>query len=629
MATGDCPIVVADGTLQFIETGYTTLMGYGSQAFGVTLNTFSQLLEFQPNFIPVNVVYQFDNTINAPTQIGPPPIDTATYHPPSDDPGLPPGARATQPQFDLNPPAASLSPPVLTPLPAGPSTLPQDPGPAPGLSDPSLPATQVIVFPDVPALIDVLPLPLLPNIQLPTFQGIRPQFNIQAPTINANFTPVQYTDALQGEVTNAISLMLQGDFNLPPGYEQALFDRAVAKEDSNALKVVQEVRDDFGTLGFSEPNGVLAKRLTMVRQGNQNARSQLNREVYIKAAESALENLRLSIDKGVALEAILLQNWIQWQTLLLDSQKFILQVAVESTNLKVSVYNASLQGYLADAQVYRDLIQGELAKLEIYKAELTAKQIIGQLNQQLVEIYQAQLLAVREKIDVYNAQLQGVLAVVAINKERIEAYIATVQAYGERIKAYEVQWEAVRIAATVQQTQEAIYDTSVKAFLGQMQAWATKNQALADIGKFGIAFDEHNLNIWRGKLEKFVEELKIAIAQYEADINFYSNKLKAYEAQGRVVETYDAAASRSFQLGMEREKNSKDIAIKNLELQINELLQGSAQVLEAKRSVASGAGSLAAAALSATSFAAHAQTSLDQSFGCTTSTNTTISFVGS
>lgn len=613
-----CPIIVGDGIASFVYTGYSSLMGYAGAAYQLATQTFNQLINYDPGQVTVDVQYQFDDSLFGVIRPLKPDAFTDTVDTSNITLADPPPSNAQRPAFDFSPPPLTATPPDIEfPNQPGNFNVP-DPGAPPILADVVVPATPVIVLPTEPALINVLPLPDPPSISLPTFQGIRPAFNIPDPDPNVQFTPTLYTSDLLDQVKAKLSSMLQGGTGLPEAVETALINRAVEREDISVDRALQETVDSFGTMGYTEPSGVLAGRLRRVRQDAFAKRASLSRDIYVKSVDIEIENLRFSVTQGVAIESALLSNWIQYQQLILESQKLVLQVAVELTNVRVQIFNAQLRQFEVDATVYKTLIEGELAKLEIYRTELEAKKILLQLNQQQIEIYEARLKAVMTAIDIYRAQIEGVKALVETNNQRLEGFRTLVQVFAERVRAYQAQWEGYKAAADAQGIKAQIFDTSVKAYLGEVQAWSTKNSNYAEVGKFDIALDESRLDRWKGLLEKYVNDLKTKIAVFDADVQAYDSTVKAYSAEATVEMAASEANSRIFELGMRREQARKEIAIENVKLEVQELVELSAQLLEAKKAVAAGAGQLSAAAMSSVHFGATASSSLAQGQSCNT-----------
>lgn len=618
MSTAGCTGFINDPALGFVDTGYSALMSKADAAFGISLNTYQQLINFQPGSQPVNVSYVFDASILGYQRPNSPGTFVDTFVLPAGDPGLPPPLLAQRPNFDFNAPVLTVSPPTIS-FPQDPGSLTAVlPGGPPVLFDVILPPVPIVTLPMVPVPNTILPLPLDPTIVLPNFGGVRPDFNVPVPIPNVGFTPVLYTSQLLTDVRAKLDSMLQGGTGLPADVEQALINRAVAREDEGNLRLVRETIDEFATMGYSEPEGVLGLKLMVVRQDAQDKRASLSRDIYVKAIDIQIENLRFSITQGVAIESVMLQNWMQYQGLILESQKLVLQVALELTNVRITIFNAQLAQYQTDASVYKELIEGALAQLEIYKAKLEAKKLILGINQQEIDLYLAQLKGVMTMIDLYKSQLEGVHEIVEINTLRLEGYKTNVQVYTEQVRAYQAQWEGYKAAAEAQGVKASIYDVSIKAYLGQVQAWSAKNSSYAELGKFDIELDRNHIDGWKAQLQGFLTEIDANLKVFEAKEKTYEANTRVYQAQASVEQAATESNSRVFELGMRREDNRAQIALKNLELAIKELLENSAQLLEAKKAVGQGAGQLAASAMSSLHFGASLSSSLSQGSSCST-----------
>src|SRR5690606_39382522 len=103
------------------------------------------------------------------------------------------------------------------------------------------------------------------------------------------YTENEYSSELLDEMRAQIRSMLQGNYGLPLAIEQALFDRARAREDRLSRKQVMEVAEDMGARNLVEPNGILAQRLREVRAENREKGHALNRDLAIERAKEALE----------------------------------------------------------------------------------------------------------------------------------------------------------------------------------------------------------------------------------------------------------------------------------------------------------------------------------------------------
>src|SRR5262249_26203964 len=141
-----------------------------------------------------------------------------------------------------------------------------------------------------------------------------------------------------------------GSSGLPPAVEQAIFDRAVDREEHNVEKMVKEAYDEFATRGYTLPPGVLMARTDEIRQKAQLAVNSANRELMIKAAEWELENIKFAVEQGVACENILVNLFTNQAQRVFEGQKFEVQARIDVYRAFVDLFNARQNAYRTAAE---------------------------------------------------------------------------------------------------------------------------------------------------------------------------------------------------------------------------------------------------------------------------------------
>ena len=185
---------------------------------------------------------------------------------------------------------------------------------------PQAPTISEIEVPDIPdiGLSDAGPVPTtmpvdvpaVPTFTLPSANfGEIPLFTGTAPNLTFSYTERPYTPQVMSEVVATIQAMLRGDFAMPQVLQDALFAAARDREDKTAQAAVEAAFDDWAGRGFSMPPGMLAEQVDTVREQSALAQNTLSRDVYTKAAQWAIENLRTALAQGIALESA----WMQLQ----------------------------------------------------------------------------------------------------------------------------------------------------------------------------------------------------------------------------------------------------------------------------------------------------------------------------
>lgn len=616
--SSNCGLVVGDPAVGLVAEGWDTFHGFATTSFSLAQTAINDLTKFTITPIDFDVSWNLNADISG-YQRPPTPADiTVAYNTDAiTDPGAAPSTTVDAVNFDTAPTAVLVEPSIN--IDDGPGDLTAvAPGAAPALAAVTIPTAPTITLPDAPTLYG-LSLPTAPSITLPTFDGVRPVLNFDVPAQNWAFTPQDYTSALLNSVTNQISFGLQGNTGLPLAIEQALFDRAISRDDVSYLRAQQEAREQRASMGWSEPDGILDNRLMQVQQASINARANLSRDIYIQVSQVAIENIKFYTTQGIALESKLMDTHLSMQQLILDSNKFLLQSAIEIFNGRVSLFNAQQQAYATDAQVYRDKLQGALTEIEIYKAEIDAQRLVGEINQQLVSIYESKIRAVLASVEVYKAQVEGATAQAEANRVVIEAYRATVQAYAENVRAYEAEWEGYKAKVDAQVAKERIYEISANVFATRVDAWAKMQNNKIEQAKLVLSEKDLDLRGWLGKIDKFKAQFEAEKARIDAATSIYNSRVELYRGEAQVESAAAESNNRAAALLIEENKAATDVAIKNAQLQIEQLEKVASIILEKLRGLAQTTSQLAAASFAAVHFSASASHSASNGQECSTS----------
>lgn len=613
-----CPVILLDGPFSMVDQGYQQALEWADYALQTTYDAMEDLAQTP---IPVMAVNSQLNPMTAwwtyrrPTKPARPdtefdPDTDLISAPPSTD--LAPVSFTAAPTFDGQ---APLMPNRPDP---GPLTA-VAPTPTGDLPVPTRPTAPVIVIPEFPELREIV-LPDVPNVVLPVFQGERPDLSgLEPPDVAFSFTPEQYNSALLDKTRGRISSMLDGGTGLPLVIAQALRDRAFASQDIQETRAVQQAIEEFGSRGFSEPNGILTRRISEVRQTAQNARSALNRDIHIQDQQIAVENLRFAVGQGVALESMLIAAHFQYMQLSLDAAKTAVQVIIDLHNTRIAVANLQLQQYQTDAQVHRDLIQAELAKIEVYKAQLEGQRLIGELNQQDVAIYEQRVRTVLAHVEIYNSQINAMRAEIEANNSIFEGDRVRVMAYAERVKAYGIEWDAYKAKIEADTAKMRNYEISANVFGTRVRAWAEGNNNLIAQARLGIAGKELDLNAWRAQIERIDSAIRAEVARIESITRIHMGDVEMYRADASIEQVASESNERVSRLAIEQEKDRVLMALENTRVGVSQLQEATKLAITKKSSIMQVGGQLSAASMSAVNFSAGVSSSQSQGQSCSTS----------
>lgn len=601
-----------------VATGWNTFQGFAREAYGIAIAQLRALHAFDVPNVALELSYDLSGNGIDFSPPSPPTRTISAFTLPT----FPPEPTITIPTLDLS---------GIGAVPAAPDAVVFSPPARPNVSLPTAPDTTIafdsIIFPNAPTLnlptlasFYAITLPNIPDITIPTFNVVEPVFDtLVAPESAFTFNETPYSSVLMDSVKSKLGSMLLGGTGLPAAVEQALFDRARGREDDIAAKAVQEAYDEFATKGWEEPNGILASRVMRVRQENQNKASSLSRDIYIQAQTVEIENIRFAVTQGIALESLLVNLHMAVQERAFLVAKFALEAVLRVFDAQVAKANLQVVIYQAKAAVFRDRIQAELAKAELYKAQIDGQRLIGEINQQLVARYEAQLRALTVTVDIYRASLEAVKTRVEMNTQKIEAKRAEVEVFASQVNAYEATWRGYAAQVEGELGVVKANEVSVQAFLGRVQGWSTQNTVALERQKAQLAGEELKISKAELTIKGLIAQIEGQKDRIQAEATALGAEATVYEAGGQIAQMASAAADRALQTKIERNSKDAELQLKRGEIVLQTVLERSKQLLEALKSIGTISAQLAAASMSAVNLSAGITSSEGNSSSCQTS----------
>ena len=485
----------------------------------------------------------------------------------------------------------------------------------------TIPSTPTLNLPTLPSLADIV-VPDPTELSIPTFTDAQPSdSDIVAPGETFYWHEDTYTSSSLTELQAQISTGLAGGTGLPDDVWNAIIARSTAAEEERGQRAIQEATEEWASKGWSDVGGVLDKRIREIRQGVQNAISEKNREVFIQQATMEVENLKFYVTQGIAMETVMIGLASQMAGRALEMEKYAFEASINIFNAKITRYNAQLQGWATAAQVYKDRIQAELAKLELDKVRLEGVKIKGELRQQDVQLYVAQLEGVQKVIEVFKAELAGVQAQVEVDKNQIEAAKARVQLYGEQVKNNLAEWSAYGEQVKGQLGRVQVFEAETKAFQSLMQAYEIEN-------KTNVSRAETEVKVEGLKIEKLSEEIK----KFQAEIGAESDRIKSgaiiYDAQAKIYsselgaeQSRVIADDRQYNTALQEASATERLELEEAKLNIEQILRLAALELDSIKSLMGVKAQQASAALAAVSLTASVDEKASNSTSCSTRYN--------
>ena len=616
MATTWCPDLSADAAVTLVGSAHDKFMELGTTTYTMAVSNLQALNSVRLDPIDFNVDFRFADpqaTFQRPRR---PDLDEGALEFRAPDVPLPsaPGFVAAPinisqaPELDAQPPTLAFGAKPVTPNVVEPA-LPVDP------AEIVLPLEPNYVLPAVPTF-EALNLPDVPNISLPEFDAEKPIF-IEPPFNDTwQFEAEPYVSTLVDTLTATLTPMIVGSEALPKIIEDAIFQRARSRIEVETQRNVEQAVAEFAARGFSEPQGMLAGRILEIRQTGQSATAEASRDAAIKQFEEALANQRMAIAQGAALEGTLAQLHTEEQKLMLQAASFQRETVIAVLNARISVFNARLQAYQTDAQVLRDRIQAELAKVEVFRAQIEGERARGEINEQRVRLYESQLRGVTTLADFYRSRVEAVKVQADINRFGIDRYRAQVDAYEARWRAHVAEWQGYTASVEGEGKRADLYRTLVDANAKRVDAWAASNNMQFEAERLRMAQHGVNLDVWRAGIARWDATLGAERARLAAVGQAFDAKARMYSADAGVEQAASAAADRSFELGLARERAEVDVQLQQAQMRIQQMLGLLAQSAEIQRAKAQISSQLAASTMSAVNYGASVSSGRSKSSSC-------------
>lgn len=410
----------------------------------------------------------------------------------------------------------------------------------PGLSDVDIPTMGAIEMPLFPSLATIT-VPDFTFPTLPTWDATAPEFEGTPVATILQWNDPQYATEIMPEVLTHLRGIWAGGNGIAPAIEQAIFDRAAAREDLDASRQISAAATEFSARGFTMPPGMLTARIDAIREESQIKKIGLSRDIAIRMAEVHVENFRFAVEQALSAEATLFNIWNNIAARQFEAAKIQIDSQMAMYNAQVALFNARQSAYQTEAQIFKVRIDAELSELKIMEMQLQAELARGQLNEQNVKIYSERVRAALTEVEVFKARMQGAAIQADLNKNMIEMFKVEVQAWAEvvqadklRFDAYKAQIEAELAKAGVLEAEARAYTAHVSGVSKRIDAEVSKVQS--DIQRQEAAIRKYVADIERDRARAQADLAKIQAvsAAYGAQLDKARTELAIEETKGRL-----------------------------------------------------------------------------------------------
>lgn len=547
-----------DTPMDMAKDSFDAIKEKADSAFEAAQDAISELSSFQTDF--EFEVAQAPDMYSSPVFVSP-----GTVADPS-APTIPAMVLPTAPTFTED---SALTPGTAPEWdkPVGTITMPAAPGAIDRSGKPVRPAiVWDVTLPDDPALAmpileSMLPvtIPTFDFPTIPTFEEGAPTFTGTAPQLMADWSEPAYAPEIMPKATPVMLEFLKGK-GLPPEVEQALFERGAEREDVTARQLKREAFNTWAARGFSMPPGMLVEQVNQAVEKAMLAKNTLSRDVLIKNWELMIENAKFGIQQALAAEQFLYTVYNNAIMRDFEMAKLRLDIEMRLYEAAIHLYNARMTAYQIQASVYKTKIEAEMMKVDVYKTELEGQRIIGELNMQKVQIFEAQVRSLLSKVEIYKAQMDGARVKAELIRSQLDAYKTDIEAYATDLNAQKVSIDVYKAQVEGEMAKVQLYEASARAFaaevqaysagedvkikriesktqayVAKVQAYSAQVQAARDKVLADVSIVKTQIDAFLGKVERNKAESTVLIANAQAFTAYNENKLRSnialYEAQ--------------------------------------------------------------------------------------------------
>ena len=470
----------------------------------------------------------------------------------------------------------------------------------------SLPTIDLTVgFPDAPDLIQPEAptftehaVPVAPTTVLPSFGGVRPTDLDAAPADLQTEMDKAYRGAAPQFITMAtgyvdaellkinpqyhaqlarietqLTKYLDGGTGLKPEIEEAIYNRARARNEIEAKKVQDAVFADTAARGFTLPGGAMMSALARARQDAANNANKTSNEIAIAQAEMEQKNLQFAVTTSAGLRTAAINASLSYlnSIVALNGQasayaSSMVNALVETYNATVRAYTAKLEGYKADAQVFQSLLQAALAGIEVYKAEIQALQALTQVDQAKVNVYQARIDVLTAMTGMYKTQVDAAVSKASLERLKIDVFQAQVQAYGAQVSAKNAEWQGYTAQISGNEAQARVFGSQAQAYSSQVAGYKAGIEAKSIAVQAAATTNDARAKLFTATMDgyKTVVQAKGEVARTQLENQ--RQQVVAFQAE-------TAAAVAQFNVKSDYYKATSEIAIKNGQLSVEAMLK--------------------------------------------------------
>lgn len=431
-------------------------------------------------------------------------------------------------------------------------TLPDQPD-APSIDyDFTLPSAPTPTYGGMPDL-DEIVLPTYTAPVLPVFNDDAPEFDVLPPEPFIQWQEPQYSSSIKDAVEPVLREMLAGGTGIPADIENAIWERAVDRD-----QVAADTRADaaialWAARGFTHPQGPLNGQILAITEESERKANELSRERAVTQSDLEQKNRQFAVEKSLTYEQIFVGIFLAVVERNFQIAKFAVETQIQIYNLRITAFNVEQQVYTQKIAKYRVDLDTVLSYLKAFEAQVEVEKAKATINVAKVQAFEAQVKAFGTQVQAYEAIVKAATARADLQKNKVDIYKSEIEAMVGKINGQRALFEAYDARIRGESTKATLEETNTRAYAARVQAFGVRSELaikrasleqesnkqtlewnIANMSRITAATGQQ-LQLIQARLATFQANLSRSTAKYSADKESKSVELQAQVSLSQVA----------------------------------------------------------------------------------------------
>ena len=296
-------------------------------------------------------------------------------------------------------------------------------------------------------------------------------------------------------------------------------------------KLIQQASNYWSARGFTLPPGMLSAKINEINAQISRNNLSASKDITISQAELAQKNTHFFIDKGVQLEGMLREFFIQQVNATLQAQRAIAENAIAIYDAAIRKYNYFLEEFKTYLAKYDAEIRLELAKIEVFKGEMEGAKIHGEIERAKADMYAAEVKGFEAEIRAYTARVQASATEAEIEKDKMQIFAEEVKAYLAKVEMNNAIVAEFEAKIRGEQAKATAYNAQVQGYVSEVEGKKAELEGQVAEMNAKIAVNRDKMQQYLGEVEGYKALLSGESAAFGAHAEAYRAKASVYSAE--------------------------------------------------------------------------------------------------